>query len=40
MVGKTTESSTGTSSIVSIAFSKFWGESCLLNVSEYRDGKS
>ena len=26
MVGKTTESSTGTSSIVSISFSKFWGE--------------
>src|SRR5215208_7916299 len=39
IVGKTTESSTGTNSMVSIAFSKFWGESCLLNVSEYRDGK-
>src|SRR5688500_11828002 len=35
MVGKTTESSTGTSSIVSISFSK----DCLLTVSKYRDGK-
>src|SRR5215218_10200276 len=40
IVGKTTESSTGTSSMVSIAFSRSWGEACLLNVSEYRDGKS
>jgi hypothetical protein len=40
MVGKTTESSTGTNSIVSIWFSKFSVEACLLNVSEYRDGKS
>ena len=39
MVGKTTESSTGTSSIVSISFSKSLVAACLLNVSEYRDGK-
>src|SRR5919108_5443541 len=35
MVGKTTESSTGTSSIVSISVSKV----CLLTVSKYRDDK-